>query len=259
MRTDSQISMHLIMASTLSLLSVLLSAITLFNKWELWIIPLIAISSLVVWWLHIGRIGSVLLYENICTGLLLVDVFFFGVHEPSLYDIPLVTCTALLLLSLLNRKQLLYVAVFLYAMLILYHFLVLKTINSEMTGDNVLRLILGTAAVAGSLTVTRYRLNRRKVEYLKYENTQDQLAVAVRQNAEFLSNVSHELRTPVNMVIGISEVALGKELPPEIREDIYSIKLAGKRLSSQINNIIDYTESVEGTLTAVQEIGRAHV
>lgn len=253
MRTETQISMHLLMAGTLSILSVLLSVITLFRPWEFWMIPLIIIGCLVVWWLHIGRIGSDILYENICTGLLIIEFFFFGVHESSLFDIPLVACTALLLLSLLNRKQLLYLAAFLYVLLLLYHFLVLDTIHAKMEEEELLRLTLGAAAVLGSLTVTRYRINRRRVEREKYESMQEQLAVAVRQNAEFLSNVSHELRTPVNMVIGISEVALGKQLPPEIREDVHSIKLAGKRLSSQINNILDYTESVEGTLTAVQE------
>lgn len=253
MKTEAQISMHLLMAGTLSILSVLLSVITLFRQWELWMIPLIVIGCFVVWWLHIGRIGSEILYENICTGLLLTDLFYFGVHESSLFDIPLVTCTALLLLSLLNRKQLLYLAAFLYVTLLLYHFLVLDTINAEMKEEDLLRLTMGVAAVLGSLTVTRYRINRRKAEKAKYESMQEQLAIAVRQNAEFLSNVSHELRTPVNMVIGISEVALGKELSPEIRNDILSIKMAGKRLSGQINNIIDYTESVEGTLTAVQE------
>ena len=44
-------------------------------------------------------------------------------------------------------------------------------------------------------------------------------------------------------------MALGKELTPEIRTDMTSIKLAGKRLSNQINNMLDYTEIVEGTLT----------
>lgn len=253
MKTEAQISMHLLMAGTLSILGVLLTAITLFRPWELWMIPLIIIGCLVAWWFHIGRIGSEILYENICTSLLLIDLFYFGVHKSSLYDIPLVACTALLLLSLLNRKQLLYLAAFLYVFLLLYHFLVLDTINAEMKEEDLFRLTLGVAAVLGSLTVTRYRINRRRVERAKYESMQEQLAIAVRQNAEFLSNVSHELRTPVNMVIGISEVALGKELTPEIRKDIYSIKMAGKRLSGQINNIIDYTESVEGTLTALQE------
>lgn len=253
MRTETQTSMHLLMVSTISILAILLSAITVFRSWELWMIPLMLIGCLVVWWLHIGRIGTETQYENICTGLLITELFFFGVHKSSLYDIPLLACTALLLLSLLNRKQLLYLAAFLYVLLILYHFIALGTINSRMEEEDMLRLLLGAAAVTGSLAVTRYRFNRRNEERAKYEGMQEELATAVRQNAEFLSNVSHELRTPVNMVIGISEVALGKELPPEIREDIHSVKMAGKRLSGLINNILDYTENVEGTLSAVQE------
>lgn len=50
------------------------------------------------------------------------------------------------------------------------------------------------------------------------------------------------------MVLGISEVTLEKDISAEIREDIQSIQMAGKRLSNQINNILDYTEIAEGTL-----------
>ena len=153
MRTEAQTSMHILMASTLSILSVILSLITLSMMWELWMIPLIIISCLAVWWLHIGRIGSDLLYENICTGLLLIEFFFFGVHHTTLYDIPLVACVVLLLLSLLNRKRLLYMAAALYASLLLYHALVLDNINTSLTEQSVLRLLMGVAAVAGAVTV----------------------------------------------------------------------------------------------------------
>ena len=63
----------------------------------------------------------------------------------------------------------------------------------------------------------------------------------------------YELRTPINMVIGISEVALGKELSPDIRADMASIKMAGKRLSNQISNMLDYTEIMEGTLAPAKK------
>ncbi len=252
MRTESQTSMHLLMAGTLSILSVLLGLITLTMSWELWTVPMMAAGCLVVWWLHIGRVGSEMLYENICTGMLLTEFFFFGVHESSLFDIPLVACVVLLLLSLLDRKRLLYLAAALYSAQLLYHFLLLHTISPGMRNGDILRMLMGGAAVFGSLTVARYRINRRQQEKRKYDSMQEQLAIAVRQNADFLSNVSHELRTPVNMVIGISEVALGKDISSEIRENLQSIKLAGKRLSGQINNILDYTEIVEGTLTAAK-------
>ena len=55
------------------------------------------------------------------------------------------------------------------------------------------------------------------------------------------------------MVMGISEIILEKDIPPEIREDIKSIQLAGKRLSNHISNILDYTEIAEGSLTPAQE------
>lgn len=253
MRTEAQTSMHLLMASTLSILSVILSLITLNMMWELWMIPLITIGCLAVWWLHIGRIGSDLQYENICIGLLLIEFFYFGVHPSSLFDISLVACMVLLLLSLLNRRRLLYLAAFLYVSLLLYHTLVLHDINTQLTRQEVLRLLMGAATVAGAVAVGRYRINRRCQEYEKYAATQEELATAVRQNADFLSNVSHELRTPINMVIGISEVSLGKAISPEVRENLQSIKMAGKRLSSQINNILDYTEIVENTLTSTRE------
>lgn len=73
MKAEAQISMHLLMASTLSILSMLLGVIILVRPWEMWMIPLMIISCLVVWWLHIGRIGSEILYENICSGLLCSD------------------------------------------------------------------------------------------------------------------------------------------------------------------------------------------
>ncbi len=254
MRTEAQTSMHLLMASTLSVLSILLGLITFTLSWEMWTIPMMVVGCSVVWWLHIGRVGSEILYENTCTGLLMIEFFFFGVHESSLFDIALVACIVIFLLSLLNRKRLLYIAGVLYVSQLLYHILLLGTVSAEMRNGDILRLVMGTTAVAGSMIIARYRINRRRLERERYDSMQEQLAIAVRQNADFLSNVSHELRTPVNMVIGISEVALGKDISPEIRENIQSIKLAGKRLSGQINNILDYTEIVEGTLAATKKV-----
>ena len=39
----------------------------------------------------------------------------------------------------------------------------------------------------------------------------------------------------------------------QIRTDMTSIEMAGKRLSNQINNMMDYTEIVEGTLVPAKE------
>lgn len=253
MRTEAQTGAHLLMASIVSGYSVLLVLIIFIMSWELWMAPLVVIGCLVMWWLHIGRIGSETIYENMCAGLLLLELFFFGVHTETLFEIPLMCCVLILFFSLLDRKRLLYMAAAIYLFHQLYHFLILHTLSLRMSAWGMLRMVLGAGAVLGAVTLALYRIKRRQAEQKKYFSMKEQLGTAVRQNADFLSNVSHELRTPVNMVIGISEVTLGKEISPEIREDVRSIRLAGRRLSGQINNILDYTEIVEGTLAAVKE------
>jgi signal transduction histidine kinase len=55
---------------------------------------------------------------------------------------------------------------------------------------------------------------------------------------DFLTNISHELRTPVNVVNGMSEMLIKKN----VGNEAYSIKNAGIRLAYQIEDIQDYTE-----------------
>lgn len=141
----------------------------------------------------------------------------------------------------------------LYALELLYHALVLHTISYRMELREAFRLGLGVAVTFCGAALAKYWIKRRVAQRQWYERVFTELETVGKQNAVFLSNVSHELRTPINMVIGISEVALGRELSPDLRSDLSSIKMAGKRLSSQINNMLDYTEIVEGTLKPARE------
>jgi signal transduction histidine kinase/DNA-binding response OmpR family regulator/ligand-binding sensor domain-containing protein len=69
---------------------------------------------------------------------------------------------------------------------------------------------------------------------------------------EFLANTSHELRTPLNGIIGLSE-SLYEDFQNaqdmEVKSNISMIIASGKRLSSLVNSILDYsklkTESLE--------------
>ena len=90
MRTEEQTSRHLLLAVITTVFSGFLSLIVVVMAWELWMIPLMAAGCFSVWLLHIARIGSKALYEYLCAGVLLVEFFFFGVHEISLFDIPAV-------------------------------------------------------------------------------------------------------------------------------------------------------------------------
>ena len=253
MRADERTGMHLLLAVITSVFSGILNFVTVFMEWELWIVPLMAAGCLCVWVLHIGRIGSNTLYETLCGGLLLLQFFFFSVHETSLFDIPAMAGIMVFSLFVLNQKWILHATAALYVLAMLYHAFILGTITPAMEPQDLLRLALGALVVFGGTSLARYWINRRMAQKKWYEGLFEEMRTVEKQNAVFLSNVSHELRTPINMVIGISEVALGKELAPDVRSDVSSIELAGKRLSNQINNMLDYTEIVAGTLTPAKE------
>ncbi len=253
MKADKQTSKHLLLAVVITVFSVILILTVIVMGWEPWVVPLMATGCVGVWSLHIGRGDQARMYENLCAGLMLLEFLFFGVHDVSLYDIPAVACIVVFIFSMLDRKRLLYVTAALYVLVLLYHYLILQTVFSYMPSQDVMRLALGAVVVFGAVGVARYRVDRRLAEQRQKERLVEQLAAAGRENVVLLSNVSHEFRTPINMVMGISEIILEKDIAPEIREDVLSIQMAGKRLSSHISNILDYTEIAEGSLTPAQE------
>lgn len=266
---EEQTGIHLLMVCIVSIFSVILIWFTLALSWELWTIPLIAIGMLVLWSMHIGRFVTNVFYEQVCVGFLMCESFYYGVHSAGLLSMPVVICIQFILLVLLDKKQMLYVQEGIYILTVIYNFLFLKKDMVDKIGiivnDGEYRTMSGMAAwhfsrvgvgmlgTLAAMVLARIMTDRRRKERQKVEQLTAQLTAANKRNADFLSTVSHELRTPVNMVKGLSEVALGRELSPSLRQDMKSIQMAGKRLAGQINDILDYTEISGNTLVLTEE------
>src|SRR5205085_2763244 len=83
--------------------------------------------------------------------------------------------------------------------------------------------------------------------FLTYRNVSKEMALA-RLKSDFVSNVSHELRTPLSLIRLYAEtLELGRLTDPSKHQEYYQIiRKESERLSSLINNILDFSRIEAG-------------
>ncbi|MCB0563788.1 MAG: response regulator [Phaeodactylibacter sp.] len=87
----------------------------------------------------------------------------------------------------------------------------------------------------------RQKLARQQVKLEKERQLNERLRQVDRLKDQFLANTSHELRTPLHGIIGLAESLEAREVDPDKLEDIQMITSSGKRLSSLVNDILDFS------------------
>ncbi len=69
-----------------------------------------------------------------------------------------------------------------------------------------------------------------------------------RAKSQFMATIGHEIRTPLNAILGIAELLELSTLPPDIKENVHSIRNSGEALLEVLNEILDYAKIEHGKL-----------
>ncbi|WP_052350737.1 ATP-binding protein [Paenibacillus gorillae] len=93
--------------------------------------------------------------------------------------------------------------------------------------------------------------DRVRDAYLRNERLAEQLIAYDRQKDEFLIHTSHEFKTPLHGIINLAQVVIDqneKEIPQRHRDNLDFIIAQATRLSTLVNDIIDFQSLQQGSL-----------
>ncbi|BBI35569.1 hypothetical protein KCTCHS21_49680 [Cohnella abietis] len=94
--------------------------------------------------------------------------------------------------------------------------------------------------------------DRAHEAFLRNEQLAEQLIAYDRQKDEFLIHTTHEFKTPLHGIINLAQVVIdqsGEEMTQRHRENLIFIIAQANRLSTLVNDIIDFQSLQRGSLT----------
>ena len=110
-------------------------------------------------------------------------------------------------------------------------------------GMQMTLIIVGMLAVLTFIDfIWLWELNRR----LKSSAAEANLANEAK--TDFLSRMSHDIRTPINVITGMTELALQEKNPSETDDYLKNIQSSGKFLLGLVNDILDMNKVESGKM-----------
>lgn len=250
---ENQRVTHLIVLLCYTILALGLTVESIMLGWDLGAVMLILAGLAACWVIHItGKIPEDI-RQWIYVVLTMLTFFFYGVHETSIYDMATLMTVVIIMYISTEKYSIINLCMAVYFFMMFYDLVFIADRTMKYTSLMISRTILHLLLVYMAGRLAKIMIRRRRQER---KNTNDIVAALEetnRRTEDFLTNVSHELRTPINVVTGLTAVMLKTEEEKEKRKNIQSVQMAGHRLFSQIEDILDYTEIDTGRIKVTED------
>ncbi|MCR5650630.1 MAG: response regulator [Lachnospiraceae bacterium] len=228
---------------TIILFSVVIVILNLALGWERWTIPICLCTIPVSLIMHIRNRPEESVRIHIYAAILLLEMFYYCANVDKIYDASPVIVLLLFLMAMTQEKVLNWLCLITgYAGMTLHILIAKETGNLPGRFSNIVRTVWVFVIVFIAFIVANWLADILVHSRRDYSERISELEEVNKSAGDFLANVSHEIRTPINAVMGITDICMEKESDPEIKKDMKLVAEAGRRVSMQISDILDYSE-----------------
>ncbi len=244
---------HLMILVCCTIFTLVLIGESLLLKWETGAVILLLFGIAASWIIYLTEkfSGTIRIWFYFIVTML--DIFFYGIHETSMYDLAPLMIFLILMYSATEMAILINFCMITYYFIMVYDFLLVPGGFAGLTSLSISRTLFHFMLVYAAGHWAKIIIKRHIKERSDTGVKITELEEMNRKSEDFLTNVSHELRTPINVVTGVTAVMLKNERDAEKRKDVLSIQMAGQRLFGQIEDILDYTEIDTGRIKVSDE------
>ena len=233
--------------------SLMMGIMVYFNHWPAWMTAIPVIHLIILTYLSFHSKSSPTLQSYLTMLFSFGNIFITSLAEGDIYPAIFVFLGAAMILAVYRDVTLLFTYSGLIALGIIYHAVILDTIQfgtSIQISEFIVRVsILFAALFFLMLFITK--MNQSREQMLE---SVEEAQRAEQYKSDFLANMSHEIRTPMNAIIGMCELILREDsLSESVRENCFNIQASGRSLLSIINDILDFSKIDSGKMEIVNE------
>ncbi len=227
--------------------------ITFLLGWDKWVLMLIAFAVGSCWYIHIR---SNLHSEQklwIIALIMMCNYLLYGIHNTSTFDLSIVMAAVMMLFIMTGEKSLLTLCQFTYYIVMTYDLVIYFLNGGKFDILTLCRITMHYCVITMLAYFLKTIINNWREVISSSKKEIDLLTESTERLNDFLANVSHEIRTPVNAIIGLSNICHEKEENPELKKDLEEVRKAGRRVSEQIGDILDFSEIDRGNIVRNDE------
>ena len=235
------------------LCTVIMCAMSIFSRWDIWVIIMLIIHSFVLAVMTLHPKISVRAQSVVLMLFSFSNILTCSIMENDIYPSIAVFMGAAILISVYKDAKLLFGYVLLILCGILYHIFVLKSVSFDMMID-ITQFIVRISVMITALFFLMVFIRSMEQNEEELKQSVAEARQAEHYKSDFLANMSHEIRTPMNAIVGMCELILREnDLSESVRENCFNIQTSGRSLLSIINDILDFSKIESGKLELIPE------